>query len=401
MTAFILAFTILVGFLIVYHHVGYPIILKLMAKVRNSYVVNYDKRDYVENTNDDLLPTIDLIMPAYNEEDAIREKIRNIALIDYPSDKLNVFLICDGCTDETASLARETLCEPLCEQLKFEVIENKINQGKVGVINQAVEFCRSDIVALSDVSALISVDALLIAAAHFKTQKNGVVSGTYTFLNPASAGEEAYWKYQTSIKLQESIMGSTLGVHGAFYLFRRHLFVPLENNIINDDFVLPMLIVESGYKAVYEPRINAIELEQASSHVNGSRRERIAAGNVQQLFLLWRLIKPKYRGVAFNFISGKALRISMPFCLVFFLLGSIYLSFQYPLFIVISLVQLIVYGIALYRQTHLSTNPNKIVQTIHYLVSGYYSSMIGVINYLANGQQLAWKRANIVEENRK
>ena len=49
------------------------------------------------------------------------------------------------------------------------------------------------------------------------------------------------------IKQQESLLASTLGAHGAFYIFRSKLFTELEHDTINDDFILPMRIVEQGY----------------------------------------------------------------------------------------------------------------------------------------------------------
>lgn len=386
------------GILIVYHHVGYPILLRIFSCCIKGGNIYYEKRNFQTCDFDNCLPTVHLILPAYNEAENIVEKIKNISTLDYPENKLKVTLICDGCTDNTAKLARLAHSSFECQHLDLEIIEKTNNEGKISVINQAILSSPHEIIALSDISALISIDALLIASSHFKVRSIGVVSGTYSFLNPSTAGEEIYWKYQTAIKRRESKTGSTLGVHGAFYLFRRRLFSPLTANTINDDFILPMSIVEKGYKAVYEPRINAVELEQASSATNQNRRRRIAAGNVQQFIKLWRLIHPKYKGIAFNFVSGKLLRILMPFCLLGFLLGSVILSAQYTWMIPILLLQVLVYGVAWYRQTHLHRNAGKLEQTIHYIVTGYAASFLGICSFLAGKEIGAWKKSNISED---
>jgi len=384
--------TMLIGFLIVYHHIGYPLILKKLSIRYPSGGIKLKSRKFEKCEDDSILPSIHLIMPALNEEATIAEKINNIAAIDYPEDKLAVSIICDGCNDNTAKVARETIKKFICRHLRVEVIEHRKNRGKVSIINEAVGRSSSQIIALSDVSALISIDALLIAAEHFKSDNIGVVSGSYAFLNSESTGEETYWHYQTAIKKRESNLGSTLGVHGAFYLFRRHLFSPLEEDTINDDFVLPMKIVENGYRAIYEPDINAVELEQVSVESDFDRRRRIAAGNVQQFVRLWRLIHPKYGGIAFNFISGKGLRILMPFCLLFFFISSLYLAMKFWLFVPLLLSQVIVYGIALYRHITMKPETNKYAQTIYYIVSGYVASFIGIIRFCSGKEKGRWKR---------
>lgn len=48
-----------------------------------------------------------IVVPAYNEEEGIRETLRNLAEIDYPDHLFKVLVIADNCTDSTAEIARE------------------------------------------------------------------------------------------------------------------------------------------------------------------------------------------------------------------------------------------------------------------------------------------------------
>jgi len=395
MVEIMLWLTLITGVLIVYHHIGYPILLKLVSRNSLNKPLDHYSRSYKPSNDDNKLPEIHLIMPAYNEAENVADKLRNLAAVDYPSDKLKISLICDGCSDKTAHIARQVSLETECQHLNIYIQEKRKNRGKVAIVNEAVSASTSDIIALSDISALISIDALLIAVAHFNDPKIGVVSGSYRLLSPGSAGEEAYWSYQTAIKMRESATGSTLGVHGAFYLLRRDLFVPLAPDTINDDFILPMQVVAQGYRAVYEPNIIAVELEQSTASLDQSRRKRIAAGNVQQVLRLLHLLNPRFKGVAFNFASGKTLRVLMPFFLLFFLFASAVLAFEFVAFAFLLVSQLIVYFIAIYRQNRLEQPMSKLVETIHYLVSGHYSNLIGACNYLLGKERGFWKRSNI------
>jgi len=237
---------------------------------------------------------------------------------------------------------------------------------------------RSELTVISDVSALLSIDALRITASRLQDKSVAVLTGRYLLLNPGSAGESAYWQYQTAIKQAEASLGATLGVHGGFYAVRTGLVDRLPANTINDDFILPMRIVAKGYRAVYELDVHAVELEQATSTTDQYRRRRIAAGNLQQLLWLWQLLLPRYRGIAFAFASGKALRVVMPFLMLSSLFGSLMLAPGSWPFAVLGIGQLLLYGMA----------------ASHYLVSGHIQGLLGVVRYLAGLERGRWQRVN-------
>ncbi|HYN77144.1 MAG TPA: glycosyltransferase family 2 protein, partial [Lamprocystis sp. (in: g-proteobacteria)] len=320
---------IVAGFLVVYHHLGYPLLLRRLSSRRLETLPDDEpQRAYRRASVDALRPVVAIVIPAYNEADHVADKIRNLAMLDYPADRLRVILACDGCTDATVERAERARQEPECQDLDLQILEFRQNRGKVALLNAVIPTIDCDLLALSDVSALISVDALLIAVERFQDPKVGVVSGSYRLFGsyqppgPLASGESLYWEYQSKIKRQEGALGATMGVHGAFYMIRRDLFEPLDLDVINDDFILPMRIVARGYRALYEPRILALELESATLDLDRSRRRRIAAGNMQQLIRMSSLLRPSHQWVAFVFASGKALRAVMPFLLLLILIGS-------------------------------------------------------------------------------
>ncbi|WP_257294395.1 glycosyltransferase family 2 protein [Endozoicomonas sp. YOMI1] len=380
------------GMVIVYHHIGYPVALKLLTQGLENTLPNFYQRHHQITPLDHMLPSISLIMPAYNEAGTIQEKIRNLAALDYPDYKLKVILVCDGCTDGTAQLAKETLTEPECNHLNLAVVEKSENGGKVAVLNEAISLSRCSVVALSDVSSLLSNDSLLIVAAHLSNENTGVICGSYHFLKSLSVGEQAYWQYQRSIKTRESTLGATLGVHGAFYAFRRELFDLIPADTINDDFTLPVQITMKGYRCLYDPRIIAMELEQACNEMDFQRRKRIAAGNIQQAIRHAGLLHPKFGKIAFNFFSGKFLRPFMPLFLFMVLASSALLSLSYPVFQIILAIQLGIYGITVFYIFRRSQPDHKKLRVLFYLVSGHLAMAIGLINYLSGQTKGQWKR---------
>src|SRR5258708_25648496 len=51
-------------------------------------------------------PRVTLLFSAYNEERVIAAKMTNCEQLDYPTERLEVLVGCDGCSDSTAALAR-------------------------------------------------------------------------------------------------------------------------------------------------------------------------------------------------------------------------------------------------------------------------------------------------------
>lgn len=388
----LIALFIIAGLLIVYHHAVFPVLLKKLTKNKQTSQVTPNKRGFLNSQQDEMLPSVSLVIPAYNEEEWITEKILNLSFLDYPSDRLSVYIACDGCTDNTVAKARLAAAQLECHDLNIDIIDFTENEGKVAVLNKVIEPLNSDLIALSDVSALISTDGLLMAVEHFKQADIGVVTGHYQLLNPGSESEQAYWQYQSDIKKNESKLASTLGTHGAFYLFRKNLFTPLPGDTINDDFIIPMNIVAQGYRAIYDENINILEMEQATDSMDHSRRRRIAAGNMQQLIRLKKLVNPKFGSVSLMFTSGKALRVMVPFLMVIAWLSSAVLAFSYVVFLILFILQSLIYSYGLVCHYLHKTPKNRYLKLINYLISGHYAGLIGSVKYLLGLSQKRWHK---------
>ena len=393
MTVMLAALVLISVVLVVYHYAFYPMVLKVVTQRRRQCFDEVAVRRWCVSESDTDLPTIAILTPAYNEAQVIADKVRNAAALDYPSGQLRLVIVCDGCTDETASIARAASLEPECRHLCVDIIECADNDGKVARINANVPLLDADIIALSDASALISIDALLIAADHFSDPGIGAVCATYRLMAPDNAGEAMYWEYQTRIKECEALLGGSIGAHGACYFFRRRLFRQLPADTINDDFILPMTIVAAGYRSIYDPRIVALEVETARPEQDYRRRKRIAAGNVQQVLRLRQLFDSRYGGTAFVFASGKGLRSVVPFLqLLIFLVPPLLLEVS-PIFGVMFLVQVLFYLVAFLPDAFPGYRFPQAVATLQYLVKGQLAGLIGASRYMLGLDRTTWRSA--------
>jgi cellulose synthase/poly-beta-1,6-N-acetylglucosamine synthase-like glycosyltransferase len=379
-------------FLVLYHHVLYPVVLKLVTKNKKNSDPVIKNRHYLFSAEDKKLNRFTIIIPAYNEEKYIAEKIRNLCFIDYPNDRYELILLCDGCSDETYAIAKKTLAELACQDLKCQLINFNDNRGKVAVLKDGVNKANYSNIVFTDVSALLPVNCLLMLDSHFEIPSVGAVSGGYQFIQKGTAGEQCYWQYQSMVKARESSIASVLGAHGAFYALRKSCYEDIPADSINDDFLIPMNIIKQGYRVMYEPRVAAIELEQVNIDQDMSRRLRIAAGNFQQLVYLLPLLSPKYGWNAINFASGKALRAITPFILVLIFISNLYLVPVHYLYFALFCSQVVLYSTVLLINVFNITPKLNILKLICYLVNGYWVALKGSIRYIFGLQEKVWTK---------
>jgi len=313
-----LLFWISAGFA-VYVYIGYPMLLwGLQAVLRSAPV----KRP-VE-------PSVSLLVAAYNEAAVIANKIRNSLALDYPAGKLELVVASDGSKDATAEIVRsfsESESGGRVRLLNFEE-----NRGKMAVLNDAVGELRGEIVAFSDASSMLAADSIRTLVQSFSDPRVGAASGVYRLLKKDLAHlgsqEDLYWKYETFLKVQEAKLGAFTGAHGSLYAIRRELYPFPSERTINDDFTIPMRILERGHRVAYEPA--AVAYEEAHEMEGFSRRVRITAGNIEQLREIKGLIWPPRPFVLFCLLSHKTGRLLVPVFMLMALAANIALRGQFP-----------------------------------------------------------------------
>lgn len=374
--------------LFVYHHFLYPLVVKYFAGNQGSLDVytEREERDY---------PRIGIVLSAYNEQAFIRNKMMNLGALNYPRDKLEIHIGLDGCTDNTEQILNQTIIDLTKEGICCVKHSFTHNRGKIAVINDLIlsEKSRHDILVFTDVSALSSLDCLKKVVSAFGNQQIGVLSGDYLLFDGDIAEQNSYWTYQNTLRKAEGSLGAVIGVPGALYAIRSELVELIPKRTINDDFVLPMLAMEKGCKAVVDPDINIVEMDKDTTKAEKQRRIRIGAGNLQQVFMLKRMLSPKFGWLAFNFASGKALRGIMPIILLAGAYSMMHLSLLgniAALTMVFGAILLLLLPECL--ETIRLTKGVAVLKSLRYLLFSYGYSLLGIIRWLMGKYQSSWTR---------
>ena len=266
------------------------------------------------------LPAISLIIPAYNEERVLRQKMENLRRLDFPVERTQVIFVSDGSTDNTNAIL-ESITDA-----NIECILLPERQGKANALNQAVAQARHPILVFCDASTLFEPDALAKLVRHFSDPTVGGVCGAVAYEANADAQqtEGVYWKYESMLRGMEARMGAILNASGAIYALRRECYPALPVSTIIEDFIIPMNARKLGYSVLYDPE--AVALEFPASNVSGefTRRVRLAMGSFRAI---GSLIRVPWRGFTpFALVSHKLLRWAVPFFLIGLLLTSAVLS---------------------------------------------------------------------------
>ena len=155
------------------------------------------RRKTPERGDDETLPVVDVFIPTYNEDEDILATTLAAALsMDYPREKLNVWLLDDGgteqkCNDpdakkaEAAKLRRASL-QALCRQMGALYLTRKKNEhAKAGNMNNGLAYARGDIVLVFDADHAPFRSFLRETVGHFaRDPKLFLVQTPHVFLNP-------------------------------------------------------------------------------------------------------------------------------------------------------------------------------------------------------------------------
>lgn len=382
-----------IGVLVVFYvYLGYPLLVAVLARLRKP-----------RRCPEADLPGVTLIFAAHNEEKVITQKLENSLILDYPRERLQILVVDDGSTDQTAEITRAY------QDRGIELIHFDERRGKLSALKDALNGARGEIILFSDADNLYPPDALREAVRCFADPSVGAVSGGRNVIGKSALGgaESLYWKYEEFIKRQESRLGSCVGVAGDLLAIRKALFVAPPNGIINDDFYMALGILKQGYRVAFAPRARSYHPVAPSEQGEIERRTRMVAGRYQAIFFAWRMLPFKHPVVVWQVISHKYLRPLVPFAMILAFLanllallplekggGPAWLALASPFNWIAFILQMVFYlmawvGMRVKRRGWLG----KLLYLPTFLVNSNLAAILGLYRFLSAKQSVVWKKA--------
>lgn len=295
-------------FLVSYTYLLYPLLLKVLSF--------YKKPNDLLYSNDASLPFVSVLIPAFNEDKVIRNKIESIIKSSYPPNLIEIIVGSDNSTDRTNSIVHEMIEKD--SRIKLEVFVQRT--GKVLIINELVKKTSGSVLILTDANVMFDKDTMYELLKHFKNDKIALVDSnminTGIKKDGISLQEKSYIKTEVYIKYFEGIIwGTMMGPFGGCYAIRKSYYNAVPGNFLVDDFYLNMKALVNGGQCINE--LNAVVFEDVSNDLNieFKRKIRIAAGCYQNLFFFFPELF-KFNAAGFCFFSHKVLRWLGPFIML-------------------------------------------------------------------------------------
>ena len=367
--------------LVAYIYVGYPAI----AWLRHRFVPRQVARGPIE-------PDVTVVVVAHNEGHRIGRRIENLLASDYPRERLTIVVGSDGSTDDTVEGASRYRNEG--------VILREFGQrrGKAAVLNDLVASAGGDIVVFADARQRFEPGAIRALVANFADPDVGAVSGELHLTkregtSPGGEGAGFYWRYETFIRASESRSGSTIGVTGAIYAIRRHLFEPIPTDTILDDVLIPMRIVRRGYRVILEADARAHDLISTTPREDFTRKTRTIAGTFQLFVREPWMLSPFRSCVWFEAFSHKALRLTIPLLHAVMFLTNVVLA-DATVYQALLAGQGMFYGAAIvgYVQTR-AGRPRNLLLTVPFTMCLLgWATIVGLGRFVARRQRVTWER---------
>jgi cellulose synthase/poly-beta-1,6-N-acetylglucosamine synthase-like glycosyltransferase len=369
--------------LVLYAYAGYPLLLGTLGLLPGR----------VRHQTCAITPCVSLIIPAYNEQKVIREKLENSLKIDYPPGHLEIIVASDGSEDGTNDIVREY------EPQGVKLLALTPRGGKISALNRAVPAASGEIVVLCDANVMFLPDALNRLVRHFGDLSVGAVTGDVRIKSddaPFGEGEGLYYKYERFIQLRESELGSTVTVDGGMYALRKELFRALPGDTILDDLIIGMNVALAGKRVLYDP--SAVATENATLDVRQEfcRKVRIVAGGFRELLRGQGVPGPLQPQLFWSFASHKVLRWLVPWLLLVILGVNITLLCQPApgmTVIALALAQAVFYGCALIGCTRPNAWWPAPVGIPFYFCMVNTAAWLGSLRGVTGIERVTWKKA--------
>lgn len=283
--------------LLVYTQVGYGLLLSGLAVVARRQPGSADWSG--------ALPAVSVIVAAYAEADVIGPRVANLRALDYPADRLEVIVACDGSPDETAGRARQAGADKVLELPRA---------GKIRAQDAAVGEAAGELLAFTDANSEWRPDALGRLVAAFGDPRVGYVCGDVSFISDGGDNQEGlYWRYEMRLRRLESALRSVTAGNGAIYATRRESYLVVRP-MMGHDISFPFNMVKRGWRAVYVSDARASEKMAPSIEGEYARKRRMASRTWPTVILGGMLSPRGYDPMyALMIFSHRVLRYLSPF----------------------------------------------------------------------------------------
>ena len=287
-------------------------------------------------------PKVSIIIPTYNEAGIIGYKLDNSSRLTYPKDLLEIVIVDSNSTDDTVKIVQDFSEKE--KNLNIKLLVEGERKGKSHALNNALEYCKGEIVIISDADCFWPSDILEKALPYLADPSVGAIGGPKILFNSKQTWitrmEESYLKSANYLRLGESKTGSTVFFEGGFSAFKKEAldkFDPYGTG--SDDCGTIISVIEKNYRAMLVKEAKFYSSFPATFRGKISIKLR----RINQLVRVFSkyldlLVKGKVKSTKSTVVPNTLLYLVSPIAFAVFLVLTAYLVLSYPLLLFFSLL---------------------------------------------------------------
>ena len=194
-------------------------------------------------------PTVTVMVPCWNEEKTVARTVESLLAMNYPKDKLTLFVIDDGSTDST--------WEVIQQFNKYENVRTftKENGGKHTALNLGLKETNSEFVACLDADSFADPESLIRIMSYFEANPDVMaVSPSVIVESPQSLiqkAQKAEYDMSVYIKKMLGFLGAIHVTPGPLTVFKKKVFDdlgPYRKAHNTEDMEIAYRMQKNGYK---------------------------------------------------------------------------------------------------------------------------------------------------------
>ena len=291
---------------IVYSMVGYAGCLWLLSLVRKRVV-----------TRAPMEPTVSILIVVRGGEKLIEAKLRNCLEQDYPSEKIEIAVVCDGAAPETEAIVEHYAARSV-------KLIRAPRQGKNGCLALALGATSGEMVVFTDAGVMMDSNALRLLAENFGDSRVGCVSSEDATGDADSNAEPMYVDFDARVRRLECAVGSMIASSGSLFAARRALCFPWPERM-SSDFFVPLNCIQAGYDVIVDIRVRGYLMTVKVSD-EFLRKVRTIVHGLDVLYEYRGLLNPFRYGLrSWELFSHKLCRWLLPIAFLAALISSVFL----------------------------------------------------------------------------
>ncbi len=246
-------------------------------------------------------PSVTIVVPAWNEGNTITATIESLLSLDYPKNRLGIFIIDDGSTDDTLLYAKKFESNP---QIR---IFSKPNGGKFTALNLGIAECRSDLIGCLDADSFVDRDALKEIIPYFDNPVVMAVTPSVQIHQPGNILQKLQATEYMIGEFTRKVFSRLNGLYvtpGPFSIYRHKIFEEIGNFVHGyqtEDMEMAMRLQANRMKIENSHTAYVYTVSPATPKALYKQRVRWVSGFLKNAFFEYRFmfLSRKYGNLGF------------------------------------------------------------------------------------------------------